>query len=88
MNCRYDNLGETALLTFTGELTAHCSEDLIKVLLMSLGNSDHLVVDLKRVTVLDPSCKKMFSIACKTSLLLKKKVTMTGMSLENFSGTP
>ena len=78
MNYRYENSGETGILTLNGELNAQCTDDLMEVLMMSLGNSEHLVVDLERVTVLDPSCHRLFSIARTTSSLLKKKVTFTG----------
>lgn len=78
MNYRYENSGEKGILTLNGELSAQCTDDLMEVLMMSLGNSEHLVVDLERVTVLDPSCHRLFTIACKTSSLLKKKVTFTG----------
>ena len=85
MNYQYENSGEIGILTFNGELNAQCSDDLMEVLMMSLGNSEHLVVDLERVTILDPSCVKLFAIACETSALLKKKVTLTGNMTKNLT---
>lgn len=88
MNCKYENFGETGLLTFDGELNAQCSDDLMEVLMVSLGNSEHLVVDLENVTVLDPSCLKLFSIASRTSSRLKKRLTLTGDKAVEFRQAP
>lgn len=87
MDYRYENSGETGILTFKGELNAQCSDALMEVLMMSLGNSEHLVVDLERVTSLDPSCVKLLRIACKTSALLKKRVTLTGNKTKDFTNS-
>ena len=78
MNCKYEKSGETGLLIFDGELNAHCSDALMEVLMLSVADSEHLVVDLEKVTVLDPLCFKIFGIACKTAARLKKRLTLTG----------
>ena len=91
MNYTFENSGETGLLVLDGELNAQCTDDLMEILMMSLSNSKHLVVDLDSVTLLDPSCHKLFNIACRTSSLLKKKVTFTGKKageLGQFPGMP
>jgi len=88
MNYTYENSGETGILTLNGELNAQCTDDLMEVLMMSLSNSKHLVVDIDSVTALDPSCHKLFSIACRTSSLLKKKVTFTGKKANELGQSP
>lgn len=75
---RFERSGDIGLLSLNGDLGMHCFEDLMAVLMSSLGNSEHLVIDLKHVKAFDQSFMRLLCVACRTSSKLKKRLTLAG----------
>ncbi len=65
---------ETGILTFSGDITCQHNDDFKSALMMSISNSDNVVVNFDEVSSLDRSCLQTFCTALRVSRRLKKRV--------------
>ncbi len=73
---RYGNIGQ---LIFDGELTKERACELKVAIMVSLSNTDHLVVSLEKVSLIDDICACIFDIAQEKAEKLKKRIIFTGL---------
>ncbi len=81
---KMEDSGNIGVLTMDGELTIQCADELKTVLIRSLDNVEHVVLNFKEVTEMDLSCLQLFCSACRTSAGLNKRLTLTGNHPEAF----
>jgi len=84
LNFRFETSGDLGLLIFDGELTGERIGRLKEALMISLDNAEHVVVSFDKVTKIDPVCISLFSLFCKKSKKLKKRLTLIGMQPETY----
>jgi anti-anti-sigma regulatory factor len=84
LNFNFEKSGDLGLLIFDGELTEERISRLKEALMISMHNAEHVVVDFKQVTKIDPVCISLFSLLCKKSKKLKKRLTLIGMQPETY----
>ncbi len=84
MNFRFEKRDGMGLLTFKGEFTEDRADDIRSVFVISLYNSKQLVLNLEKVTRVDPSCFQLLCRLCNLSRALNKRLTLTGVRPEIF----
>lgn len=84
----FERSGDIGILKLDGELDPDCFDDLMAALMTSIGNSEHLVIDLGQVKEFDPPCLRLLCVACRTSSRLQKRFTLTGKKTVCSGGTP
>lgn len=62
------------ILVLSGDLKPGCVDDFRQALMVSLSNSERVIVNLKKVSEFDSACIRVFCKALKTSKKLKKHV--------------
>lgn len=84
MEFTFERLGGIGVLAFAGMLTVERSAKLRELLLVSLENSDHLVVNFNGVSEMDIFCRQMFCSAYRMSLRTNKRMTLSGLDRNMF----
>jgi anti-anti-sigma regulatory factor len=83
-NFIYRHEGNFGFLTFFGNITADREDELREALIVSIHNSESLVVNFKRVTKLDAYCLQQICIAHRIARKMKKRLVLTGHYTEIF----
>jgi len=78
MNFEFQKNGAVATLSFDGELTSECMDDIRFALMISLGSSDQVVLSLDNVNEMDEACEQLFCKTIRTSERFRKKIIMAG----------
>lgn len=84
MNFEIGNAGEFGVLELEGELTVSRADELRLALLRSFSCSDHIVLNLEKVTAVDLSCLQLLCSAHRTSLAVNKRITIASNRPEIF----
>lgn len=78
MRFGFEQSGDIALLTFSGELTKQHSSEMKTALMKALDRADHLVFNLEKVTAMDTVCYQLLCMAHRISASLNKRLTIIG----------
>lgn len=75
LDCCFEQIGETGVLSFTGSLTARNAGDLHAALLLALSNAHWIVINLDLVTETDATglhhlCRAVGDSTCGKKILL------------------
>ncbi|MCP4754601.1 MAG: STAS domain-containing protein [Proteobacteria bacterium] len=84
MDFNVDESGSRGILSLEGDLTIQKAADLKKHLTDSLELTEHCILDLKQVTMVDLSCVQLFYSAYRTALSLNKRISLLGDCPEVF----
>ena len=82
MNFSFEQQGYVGVLKFYGELTLKRVRELTEALMLSLDNTDHLVVNLQNVTVSDCASLKPILSAHKNAARQNKRLKLIGVNKE------
>jgi anti-anti-sigma factor len=88
MNFTFEKSGTVGYLPLHGELTVQRADCVREALMMTLNNTDFLVVDFTNVTSLDPFCLQLFCMAYNASLKSGKHLMLTGVRPGIFKPKP
>lgn len=77
---KVDTSGRFGVMSIEGELTAYHAVELKRTLIRVLGNIDHLVLDLERVTKVDISCLQLLCSLHNALAVLNKDLTVNNVS--------
>ncbi len=78
LSFKQDNTGSVGVLDIEGEMTVANVAELKSMLMQSLTSVDHLVLNLEKVTSVDISLFQVLCSAHRTSVGLKKNLTISG----------
>lgn len=93
LNFRFEKSNGLGLLTFDGELTTECADRVKEALMIALENAEHIVVNLDKLTKIDPICIHLLCMAYRKSKRLKKWLSLicthpeTHKKLEKFENS-
>ena len=76
IECTVEQSDEKKILTLEGDLTIIHVAELKKILQDAIDNSNHIELNLDKVTDVDLSCLQLFCSAHRTSLNLKKTISI------------
>ena len=82
MNYSFDQQGYVGILRFYGELCSKSESELTEALMVSLDNTDYLVVDLHRTIVPDCASLKPILSAHKIAMRQNKSLKLIGINEE------
>jgi anti-anti-sigma regulatory factor len=68
--------GNTGVLTLHGDLTAQRAEELREAFLMSIDQSDHLIINMDKVSMIDDFCLQQIKVVRNISKRLNKRITV------------
>ncbi|MFA5354620.1 MAG: STAS domain-containing protein [Thermodesulfovibrionales bacterium] len=69
------------ILTFSGDISSHHNEDFKSALMISISNSDKVVVNFDEVSAFDRICVQTFCAAVKIAKRLKKELTFSMVAM-------
>ena len=81
MNFGLRQSDETGAVDFQGRLTAECLENVRSIMMMLMANSNRIILNFDKVTEVSPVCLELICMSTRTSLGLKKTVTVRGKYL-------
>jgi anti-anti-sigma regulatory factor len=70
---------DIGVLTFNGDLDRQRRAFLKEALMVSLENSNHVLVNMERVTKIDDQCLQILDAAKKKALTLNKRIAFYGL---------
>lgn len=82
LNVSFQKLRGAGILTFTGEIRSQHNDDFKSALMISLTNSEKVVVDFEEVSILDRICIQTFCAALKMARKLKKELSFNILALK------
>ncbi|MEN8264279.1 MAG: hypothetical protein ABFR82_12535 [Nitrospirota bacterium] len=77
MNVSFEELENIGIFTFRGELTTKQEDDLKMLLMKAIHSSDRSVLNFRKVTKIDITCRELLRKAYCTSVRLKNPIIMT-----------
>ena len=69
------------ILTFSGEISSHHNDDFKSALMISISNSDKVVVNFDEVSAFDKICVQSFCATVKAAKRLKKELTFNMVAI-------
>ena len=81
MDLTIEQSGAVGVLSIDGELTVQHAGELKAALLKSLDSVDHLILNIEKATEIDISCLQLLCSAHRTSVRLKKHLSVSGSCL-------
>lgn len=80
-NLIFEQSNDTVILTFNGDLTTKDCDRLRSALMISIENSNRVVVNFERAIKVDSICLQILCMAIRISRKLKKFMLLTGKSI-------
>lgn len=77
MDVSFEKLGSVGIFTFEGALTAGHENDLQMILMNAIHGIDRAVLNFRKVTSIDHTCRKLLRKAYCTSVRLKNPIILT-----------
>lgn len=77
MNVSFEELGKIGIFTFRGELTTGQEDDLQMLLMKAIHGIERSVLNFRKVTKIDITCREILRRAYCTSVRLKNPIIMT-----------
>jgi anti-anti-sigma regulatory factor len=77
MKVSFEELGHVGIFTFKGELTTKQEDDLKILLMRAIHGIDRAVLNFRKVTRIDFTCRELLRKAYCTSIRLKNPIIMT-----------
>lgn len=77
---QFEQYNGTGVLRLQGNLTSHRADELREALLMSVDNSDHLMLNFEKVTRIDNFCVEQIKTIKRISKRLNKRFTMVSLN--------
>lgn len=84
---KFEKSGNVGILNCEGTLSADRAGELKDALMVCIENSDHVVVDCKKVRSIDTQCVQIFCVAHRISVRANKKFSVAGMRSDIFSAS-
>ena len=84
---RIENSGDAGTLTFDCDLTIDHAAEIKEALMIALGNTDSLVVNLENVNEVDITCLQLFCSAHRMSISLNKRMVLSEKRSKAFTGS-
>jgi anti-anti-sigma factor len=83
VNFSFEQQGHIGILNFYGELSSESDSELTEALMVSLDNTDYLVVNLQYVSVSDCASLKPILVAHNNAERQNKSVKLIGVDQED-----